>query len=207
MTRTTWSWIAAFILGSSLVGAMPASAQNATAPRLMIIVQDDASVPPKVLKRTKEEATRIFQDINVELIWLEHGDARFEDSSALKSVVIVHILSREMIDRMKRPDSVMGWAAPGTRIVKVCYSRIKALSGRTVHRLCVITTLPAFSGTSSLMRSDTCCFHRVRIRLQASCAHRWTGSSRPLAGSSSRRTRLKTSGQSLQLLRPPWLTS
>ena len=97
----------------------------------MMIVQDDASVPPKLLERAKEEATRIFQDINVELIWLEHGDARFKDPSALKSVVIVHILSREMIDRMKKPDSVMGWAAPGTRLVKVSYSRIKAFSRRT----------------------------------------------------------------------------
>ena len=82
MTRTTRSWIATFILGSSLVGAVPASAQNATAGTLMMVVQDDASVPPKLLERAKEEATRIFQDINVELIWLEHGDARFKEPSA-----------------------------------------------------------------------------------------------------------------------------
>ena len=29
---------------------------------------------------------------------------------------------------MKKPDSAMGWVAPGTRIVKVSYSRIKAFS-------------------------------------------------------------------------------
>ena len=161
MTRTTWSWIAAFILGSSLVGAMPASAQNATVPRLMITVQDDASVPPKLLERTKGETTRIFQNINVELIWLEHGDARFKDPSALKSVVTVHILSREMIDRMKKPDSVMGWAVPGTRFVKVSYSRIKAFSRRTelVSPTLRDNDTACLFGTSSLMRSDTCCFH------------------------------------------------
>jgi len=47
------------------------------------------------------------------------------------SVVTVHILSREMIDRMNKPDRVMGWAAPGTRLVTVSYSRIEALSRRT----------------------------------------------------------------------------
>ena len=131
MTRTTRSWIAGFILGSSLVGAAPATAQNATVITLMMLVQDDGSVPPKVLEQAKDETTRIFQDINVELIWLEHGDARFKDPSVLRSVVTVHILSREMIDRMKKPDGVMGWAAPGTRIVTVSYSRIEALSRRT----------------------------------------------------------------------------
>jgi hypothetical protein len=131
MTRTTQSWIAGLILGSSLVGAAPATGQNATVPTLMMLVQDHGSVPPNVLEQAKDETTRIFQDINVELIWLEHGDARFSDPSVLRSVVIVHILSREMADRVKGSQNVMGWAAPGTRFVKVCYSRIEAVSRRT----------------------------------------------------------------------------
>ena len=131
MTRTTRSWIAGFILGSSLVGAAPATAQHAIAPTLMMLVQDHGLVPANVLEHAKDETTRIFQDINVELIWLEHGDARFADPSVLRSVVTVHILSREMADRVKRSQNVMGWAVPGIRFVKVCYSRIEALSRRT----------------------------------------------------------------------------
>ena len=131
MTRTTRIRIAGFILGSSLVAGAPASAQHTAVTTLMMLVHDNAGVPPKLLERAKEEATRIFHDVNVELIWLEHGDARFKNPSVLKSVVTVHILSREMIDRLKKPDRVVGWAAPGTRLVKVSYSRIEALSRST----------------------------------------------------------------------------
>ena len=131
MTRTTRSWMAGVILGSSLVGAAPASAQNAPVTTLMVLVDDYVSVSPNILERAREETTRIFRNINVEIIWLTRGDARFEDFAVLMSVVSVQILSPEMVDRVKKRESVMGWAAPGTRLVKVQYGGIEALVGET----------------------------------------------------------------------------
>jgi hypothetical protein len=120
-----------FILGSSLVGAAPASAQDTTVTTLMVFVVDHAGVLPDVLEQANQETTRIFRGGNVELIWLRGGDPRFKDVSVLRSVITIHILSREMTDQAKKPESVMGWATLGTRIVKVSYFVIQAALSET----------------------------------------------------------------------------
>jgi hypothetical protein len=100
----------------------------------MVYVVDYINVPTHILERAKEETTRIFRESNVELIWLKDGDIRFEDPTVLNSVVTIHILSRQMVDRAKKPDHVMGWAVPGTRVVKVSYHGIAARLAREAWR-------------------------------------------------------------------------
>ena len=127
MARTTRSWMAGFILGSSLVGAAPASAQDAAVTTLMVFVVDYVGVPASILEHATEETTRIFRGSNVEVLWLKKGDARFENPLVLTSVVTVHILSREMVHLGKMPKGAMGWAARSTRVVKVSYIGVQAL--------------------------------------------------------------------------------
>jgi hypothetical protein len=109
------------ILGSTLFGAAPAGAQDHT---LMALVVDYASVRSDILDEARQQTTRIFRESNVELIWLERGDHRFNDPIVLNSVITVHILSRQMADAAKKPNGAMGWAALRTRIVKVFYDGI-----------------------------------------------------------------------------------
>jgi hypothetical protein len=134
MTRATRTLTAGFILGWSLVGAAPASAETLKATTLMVLVQDDASVPANTLESGKEKARRVFQHMDVEIIWLEHGDARLEDPAVLRSLVVVHLVAREMTDRTKTADSVFGMASPGTHLVIVFYNRIENLSRTGDHK-------------------------------------------------------------------------
>jgi hypothetical protein len=45
-------------------------------------------------------------------------------------MVTIHLLSRDMADRMEGAKSVMGVSAPGARIVKVLYQRMDQMSNR-----------------------------------------------------------------------------
>lgn len=127
MARTTWSWMAGAMLGSSLIGAVPAAAQDAAAPTLTVFVVDYAAVPVDILDTAKKHATRIFRGSNVELVWLEHGDARFKDPAVLRSVITIHIMSGHMVEGAHKRTRAMGWAALRTRIAKVSYDGIADL--------------------------------------------------------------------------------
>jgi hypothetical protein len=94
---------------------------------LMVLVDDQAGVPAKILERARGRATRIFRQIDVDIVWLEHDDARIQDTAVLRSVVTLHLVARDMVDHMKVADDVMGRAAPGSRFVTVLYNRIEGL--------------------------------------------------------------------------------
>jgi hypothetical protein len=133
MTRSKRAWAAgliALIAGCSLTGAAPASGQNGKSTTLLLLVHDAAGVPAGVLEQAKEQTRRVFQDIDVETLWLEHGDARLEDASILKSLVVVNLLALHAADRTTMPGSVCGLASPGTHLVTVFYNRIESLSPR-----------------------------------------------------------------------------
>jgi len=124
MARTTWSWIAGAMLGSNLIGAVPAAAQDAATPTLMVFVVDYAAVPADILDTARKHATRIFRRTKVELVWLEHGDARFKDPAVLSSVITIHIMSGHMVEGAHKRTRAMGWAALRSRIAKVSYDGI-----------------------------------------------------------------------------------
>jgi hypothetical protein len=79
------------------------------------------------LAQARTDAARVFQNIDVAIVWLEQDGARLEDAAALRFVVVVHLLNRELTDRLHAPDRVLGIAA-GTGLVTVFYNRIEDLS-------------------------------------------------------------------------------
>jgi hypothetical protein len=122
------------VVGMGLVAvrlAGPEPAAFAASPQhahvtLMVRVDDSASVPANILAPAKKDAARVFQNIDIKIVWLEQNGARLDDA-ALRPVVVVHLMAREMTDRMHAPDSVLGIAV-GTGLVTVFYNRIEDLS-------------------------------------------------------------------------------
>jgi len=124
---------AAFLLGLSLLGAQTASAQNMNAVTISVLLHDYANVPAEVLNQAIGHVTRIYDAIGVEIVWLELDDVRPTDTPLLRSMVTIHMLSRDMADRMQGATSVMGMATPGARVVKVFYQRVDQMSNRRNH--------------------------------------------------------------------------
>jgi len=89
-------------------------------------VDDSASVPINILAQARAHTARVFQNIAVKIVWFEQDGALLEDA-AIRSVVLVHLPSREMTDRLHAPDPWLGIAA-GTGWATVFYSRIEDLS-------------------------------------------------------------------------------
>jgi hypothetical protein len=132
MAKTACTVVMAMgLVAVGLAGAEPsafgASAQHAQVIMLMVRVDDSASVPADILAQAREDAERVFHNIDVEIVWLEQSAARLEDAAAFRPVVVVHLLTREMTDRMHAPDRVLGIAA-GTGWATVFYNRIEDLS-------------------------------------------------------------------------------
>jgi hypothetical protein len=101
-------------------------AQGAGSEPLMVLVDDHAGVSADILQRALDITGKIFKEIDVDIIWLKRGDARLKETDVLRSVVIVHVFSREMADRA--PFGLLGIAASGTRFARVFYNRIEDLS-------------------------------------------------------------------------------
>jgi hypothetical protein len=95
---------------------------------LMVLIDNDPGVPANILGPAREVVGRVFQHIDVEILWIERGDARLENLAFLSSVMIVHLLTREMADRMNAPDDLLGVAIPGTGHATLFYNRIERLS-------------------------------------------------------------------------------
>lgn len=129
--------VAMGLVAVGLAGTEPAafgaSAQHAQGITLTVLVDDSASVPANILAQARKDAARVFQNIDVEIVWLEQNSARLEDAAALRSVVVVHLLNRELTDRLHAPDPLLGIAA-GTGWATVFYNRIEDLSpSRDAH--------------------------------------------------------------------------
>ena len=108
--------------------ALCASEPQAPAVTLAVLVDDSAGVPAAILDKAREDASRVFHRMNVDIIWLEHDDARLE-GGALSSLVVVRLLTHEMTARMHAPDEALGLAV-GTGLATVFYNRIEDVSGR-----------------------------------------------------------------------------
>ncbi len=121
---------AGFLLGVSLLGAQTASAGNQTAVKISVLMLDYANAPAEIREHAKAHVTRIYDAIGVEIVWLQLRDVRPTDTPLLRSMVTLHLLSRDMADRMQGATSVMGMATPGARIVKVLYERVDQMSNR-----------------------------------------------------------------------------
>jgi hypothetical protein len=138
MVKTAGKAVVAMgLVAAALAGTEPAafgaSGQHARVMTLMVRVDDSASVPANILAQAREDASRVFQDIDVGIVWLELNRARLEDAAALRSVVVVHLLNRELTDRLHAPDPLLGIAA-GTGWATVFYNRIEDLSpSRDAH--------------------------------------------------------------------------
>jgi predicted Zn-dependent protease with MMP-like domain len=101
-----------------------------TAVKISALVHDYANAPAEVLDQSRAHVTRIHDAIGVEIVWLELHDIRPIDIQLLRSMVTIHLLSRNMADQMKTAKSVMGAAAPGARVIKILYQRIDQMSNR-----------------------------------------------------------------------------
>src|SRR5262245_9906318 len=112
-------------------GAEPAAfaalPQPAHVITLKVRVDDRAGVPAKILAQARTDTGRVFQNIAVEIVWIEQNGDRLEDAAALRSVVVVHLLNRELTDRLHAPDPLLGIAA-GSGWATVFYNRIEDLS-------------------------------------------------------------------------------
>ena len=129
MAKATRTVAASVLLGLCLV-AKSVTAETADAPKLMVLVDDYASVPASALARARADATRIFDDVGVKILWLDRHDARLQDVDVLRSVVIVHLLTREMASLKNLPEDRMGEACSGINVVTVDYDRIDGLAAR-----------------------------------------------------------------------------
>lgn len=119
------------LMAVGLAGTEPAafgaSPQHTHVITLKVRVDDSASVPPNILAQAKKDTGRVFQNIDVEIVWLDQDGDSLQDAASLRSVVVVHLLNRELTDRMHPPDPLLGIAA-GTGWATVFYSRIEDLS-------------------------------------------------------------------------------
>src|SRR4029077_11440475 len=105
--------VAMGLVAAALAGTEPAAfgAPATYVITLNVRVDDSANVQANVLAQARKDAARVFRNIDVEIVWLEQDSARLEDAAAFRSVVVVHLLTREMTDRMRAPDPVLGIAA------------------------------------------------------------------------------------------------
>ena len=133
MAKTAYNVVVAMgLVAVGLAGSEPAafgaSARHAKVITLMVLIDNDPGVPVNILEPAKETVTRVFQQIDVEILWLGRGDTRLENLAFRGSVIIVHLLTREMADRMNAPDGLLGLAVSGTGLATVFYNRIEGSS-------------------------------------------------------------------------------
>jgi len=126
-TATTALAAASFLLVS--LAATPGVAQTRDVMPLMVLVNNIAGVPITVLEKSGRATTRIFREIDVEIIWLDKSDLRLTNPTVLKSMIVVHVLPHDTNAHSKIAHEALGVALPGTRFAWVFYDRIEALTG------------------------------------------------------------------------------
>jgi len=121
--------LAAAIVTATLAATTPAFAQNRDVMPLMVLVDNIAGVPINVLEKSRRATTRIFRELDVDIIWLDKRDVRLTNPAVLKSTIVVHVLPHETNAHSKIAHEALGVALPGTRFAWVFYDRIAALPG------------------------------------------------------------------------------
>src|SRR5262245_16302469 len=98
--------------------------ETAQTPPLTVRIDDRAGVPSRILALAKSEATRIFQNIGVDVVWLDPDPPALDAQAVQDSTVVMRFLARDATDRMHTQNSMLGISA-GTRFALVFYSRIE----------------------------------------------------------------------------------
>jgi hypothetical protein len=128
MPKTACSTMAAIGLAVALGGTGPAAfspgAGHPPIIRVTVRIDDRAGVPTHILAEAKREATRVFRNIHVEIVWLEQNCAPLANVSASGSVIVMRLVTREMTDRTHTPEPVLGFAA-GTSFATVFYNHLE----------------------------------------------------------------------------------
>jgi hypothetical protein len=114
----------AAVLAGTEPPAFGATSQHAQIITLKVVVDDLASVPPDILEKAREQAARVFQNIDVEVIWL--GAVQREDPAIIESVMMVYLFPQSITHRLNPPQNALGMAA-GARVATVFYDRIEGL--------------------------------------------------------------------------------
>ena len=127
-TATTALAAASFLLVS--LAATPGVAQPRDVMPLMVLVDNMAGVPVNVQAQARRATSKIFREIDVEIIWFDKGDVRLTNAAVLKSTIVVHLLPHDTNAHSKIAHEALGVALPGTRFAWVFYDRIEALVPR-----------------------------------------------------------------------------
>ena len=129
MTTATTALAAAWFLVVSLAAA-PVAAQTRDVMPLMVLVDNMAGVPINVQDKARRASSKIFREIDVDIIWLDKSDVRLTNPAVLKSTIVVHVLPHDTNAHSKIAHEALGVALPGTRFAWVFYDRIEALVPR-----------------------------------------------------------------------------
>src|SRR5262245_50202425 len=76
--------------------ALGGSAEPGRSVVLKVLVDDDVRVPAEVLAQARNETARVFDHIDVDVVWLDPRAVQRDDAAALRSVIVLHVISREM---------------------------------------------------------------------------------------------------------------
>ena len=128
MTTATTA-LAAGLVTATLAATTPALAQNRDVMPLMVLVDNMAGVPINVQDKARRASSKIFREIDVDIIWLDKSDVRLTNPAVLKSTIVVHVLPHDTNAHSKIAHEALGVALPGTRFAWVFYDRIAALPG------------------------------------------------------------------------------
>ena len=90
--ETRGGWIVGLVMGAALLGSGYAVAVETGTPiTIGLLVIDQAGVPPNVLIRAKQEATRIYDGIGITLVWLDMGAIGVGHRRTIK--IVTHALA------------------------------------------------------------------------------------------------------------------
>ena len=127
MLRARGTLAAGLVLASELMAADPVWARTGTVIPLMVMIDNQAGVGANVLEQGRQSAGRLFEQIDVQLVWVDPSDASLADWSVLRSILVVHLVHHELANCTKRPDSALGFAVPGSHFATVFFDEIQSL--------------------------------------------------------------------------------
>jgi hypothetical protein len=129
---------AVVVTAVAMLGSALRADEHPTLLPLSVIVYDHAGLPPAVLDRATQVATRLFRPIGIEITWLAPDSAKLVRPTAgpedalrvIQRAVFVRLLSRAMVDARQVGEGVLGQAVLGSQFVSVFTARVMALADR-----------------------------------------------------------------------------
>lgn len=98
---------------------------------MLVLLHNDAGVPPDILERARQLASSVFQDAGVQVIWIDA--AAFTRSMPVQpeerrafagSIMQVRIMSRPMRKAMAVKDDVLGMAIAEARFAWIAFDKL-----------------------------------------------------------------------------------